>query len=513
VSAERIEAMLARLREERAAVARAAEIAEGTLGSTASPVSMSSTAETPTTVTAETTAELLAVLVETILRYIVMTPAEALTIALWILHTHAFKAADYSPYLAVTAPEKRSGKTTVIKLLELLVANPWRVITPSEAVVYRKIDRDGPTVLLDEFDAIWSNREQEPLRAVFNAGNEPGAIVPRCAGANRDELRDFRVYCPKAFAGIGKLPATIADRCIEIRLQRKAPGEPVESFRRRLVAEQLRPIRDSLVNWAVSATVALEAADWPSVPEQLDDRAADCWEPLLALADHAGPRWAERARDAALSLSADGAREEDSIGVRLLRDIRDVFGTAEDRIATHDLLEGLNRLDEAPWETYGRGEKPLNPRRLGVLLKRYGISSRTVRLHDGTTAKGFLRAQFEDAWTRYVAQIRSGTVTPSQPASLGEKQPSPIRHPDSLVTDRNGRFLAQANGCDAVTDRTRVHGEWATEPDPEVVAAPAQLAFPDHTSMTSEEAILADLNFLALTGHATWIEPADSEHT
>jgi hypothetical protein len=79
---------------------------------------------------------------------------------------------------------RRSGKTRLLDVLELLVANPWRVITPSEAVVFRKIDADSPTLLLDEVDAIFSpkaNGTTEGLRALLNAGpvSCPGSAARR----------------------------------------------------------------------------------------------------------------------------------------------------------------------------------------------------------------------------------------------------------------------------------------------------------------------------------------------
>jgi hypothetical protein len=147
-------------------------------------------------------------------RYVAMSDQQADAGALWTAHTLCVDAFELSPYLTISSAEMRSGKTTLMKLLEMLVARPWRVITPSEAVVFRKIARDKPTVLLDEYDTIFGDRDYEPLRAILNAGNEPGTTVPRCAGANRDQLEDFPIYCPKVLAGIGKLPATVADRSI-----------------------------------------------------------------------------------------------------------------------------------------------------------------------------------------------------------------------------------------------------------------------------------------------------------
>jgi hypothetical protein len=63
---------------------------------------------------------------EMVRRYIALAPAEADVIALWIVHTHAFQAAQSTPYLAITSAEKQCGKSRLLEFLELLVANPWQ---------------------------------------------------------------------------------------------------------------------------------------------------------------------------------------------------------------------------------------------------------------------------------------------------------------------------------------------------------------------------------------------------
>jgi len=137
----------------------------------------------------------------------------------------------------------------------------------------------------------------------------------------------------------------------------------------------------------------------PGLPAELDDRAQDSAEPLLAIADHAAGDWPIRARLALVELHGGREIDDESSGVRLLADIRTVLGD-RDRIASADLLAGLHGLDEAPWgDWYGR---PLSARKLAEKLRPYGVHSRSVRFDDGTTPKGFLREQFETPWSRYL---------------------------------------------------------------------------------------------------------------
>ena len=161
-------------------------------------------------------------------RYIVVTDDQAIAIALWVLHTHALDAADETPYLSVTSPEMRSGKTNLIKTIAMLTPRPWLVVTPSEAVTYRKIAKDQPTLFLDEIDTIWEKgNEHEGLRALLNAGNQRGTTVPRIKGQSM-EVVEFEVFCCKLLAGIGALPPTVGDRSISIRMQRKKRTDEIE---------------------------------------------------------------------------------------------------------------------------------------------------------------------------------------------------------------------------------------------------------------------------------------------
>ena len=281
-------------------------------------------------------------------------------------------------------------------------------------MVFRKIDRDRPTVLLDEYDTIFKDRDQEPLRALLNAGNEPGTRVPRCAGANRDQLTDFNIYSAKALAGIGKLPDTIADRTIEIRLKRKKAGEEAERFRRREVRDAAEPLHQSLVSLLGHHVDQLATAR-PELPAGIDDRAADMWEPLFAIADAAGDEWPERARRAALALSGGDVREDDSAGVTLLRDIYGIFERRGiERIASAVLCDDLHEIEESPWgEWHG---KPITPRGVAKILARYEIEPRQFRFGE-QNQRGYERAWFEDAWARHLPSPAGLSATPLQTAS------------------------------------------------------------------------------------------------
>jgi Protein of unknown function (DUF3631) len=388
-------------------------------------------------------------------RFVALKDAEAVAVTLFVAHSHAIAAAHATPYLAISSAEKESGKTRLLEVLEPLVACPWMTGRTTAAALVRKLAADTPpTLLLDESDAAFNGDREysEALRGVLNSGHRRGGCATLCVGQGaKIEVRDFPVFGAKAVAGIGKLPDTVASRAIAIRLKRKAPGEPVERFRRRYVDAEAVALHDALAAWTAANIDKLTKAE-PALPDELTDRQQDGWEPLLALADLAGGEWPVRARGAAVRLAGSVAAEDDSTGVRLLADVRVVFGKQE-RMATADLLAGLHDLDEAPWgEWYG---KPITSRGLAKLLHRFEIRSKSTRMADGSTPKGFHRDQFEDAWKRYLpgdgGSIRHNATSPvdagqtalfdpPQQALVADAEPPaiPDKHGDVAgVADRN----------------------------------------------------------------------------
>ena len=339
-------------------------------------------------------------------RYVVFVDDDqVLTLTLWVLHTYAIDAADTTPYMLIMCPEKRSGKTRLLEVLELLVADGWRVAGVSEAVLFRKIDQRRVTLLFDELDAVFGTYQEktESVRGVINAGSRRGSTVSRCVGPNHDVV-DFSVFCPKCLAGIAtsNLPDTIRDRAVPIGLHRKV-DEPVERFRFRTVQKEAEAITAEIAEWAETHLEALTDA-MPEIPTEINDRAAEGWEPIFAIADCLGEEIAARARKAAINLSSEEDLEEASWGTQLLADIRESWtDELTHTMPSANVCSNLGLLEDRPWRNWGKDRpKPgFNPRDLARLLRPYGIRPKTIRVANGSTAKGYHRSQFEDAWRRY----------------------------------------------------------------------------------------------------------------
>jgi len=195
-------------------------------------------------------------------------------------------------------------------------------------------------------------------------------------------------------AGLDELPRALATRVIRIELARKRPDEQVQDFYPDEIREETAEFGRQIETWGKVAVDELKRSRPARVPG-LRDRLQDCWTPLLAIADMAGGDWPDRAREAAILLSAAGQPPTESLRVALLTDIRAAFGD-EERLSSKDLLARLLDDPEAPWGDL-RG-RPLTERKLAQLLRPFHIHSRTVRMADAR-AKGYLRESFEDAWT------------------------------------------------------------------------------------------------------------------
>jgi Protein of unknown function (DUF3631) len=334
-------------------------------------------------------------------RFVVLTRPEAfLAVVLWIAHTYALEFAEATPYLAISSPEKQSGKTRLLECLMILARGcTGIVITPTAATIYRTLEATpGGAALLDELDAVFRDRSDkyEEVRAVINAGHRRGATVPRSVPGPKNTwvVKQFPVFGPKALAGIGKLPDTVADRSIPILMVKRKRSEPVEKFRQRTAREEAAPIAAALVAALAAQPPGLEA----DIPAELPDRAGDAWEPLFAIADAAGGVWPARARRAAIVLHA-GRDQDDSLGLRLLADTRLLFdGQRIERIFTAELIAALQGDEEGPWSN---DRFPLTPHRLARLLHPFGIESKQLRI-EGTSLKGYERAAFVDSWERWL---------------------------------------------------------------------------------------------------------------
>jgi len=208
------------------------------------------------------------------------------------------------------------------------------------------------------------------------------------------------VFCPKATAGIGGLPDTVLDRAIVIPMERRTRSERIERLRDRRAAELGAPLREALAA-QVGAIESFAVAE-ATLPDTLDDRAQDSWEPLFAIADVAGGHWPLTARAAATAIFGSRTVADDNLGIRLLADCRAVFaGRDATVLSSAELRLALLDIDASPWaDIHGR---EISPHYLAKLLRAFGIMPGRARLAGAKNPIAcYARSAFGDAWARYL---------------------------------------------------------------------------------------------------------------
>jgi Protein of unknown function (DUF3631) len=370
--------------------------------------------------TREPVGETLDAVVAFIRRYVVL-PAEAADfLALWALHTWAFEAAETTPYVRVVSPERQCGKTRLLEALEKVTRRGWHTVDVTAAVLYRKGETEAPTLLFDEVDQL-PFEDRRGVIGVLNAGYKISGRVWRCT--DKGELLEFNAFYPKAIAGLdnGKVPDTIVDRSVHVRLKRRRPGEMVAKFRHGSADREAEPLRDAMHAWAIANLEPLAHAE-PELPEGLSDREEEVSEPLLAIADLAGGDWPRRARRAALILAGAKDEDDDTVGVRLLAAVRALFAERDDPpwIETADVVSWLNARDDANWSTWN-DRFGIKIHDVAHLLRRYDAGPRQRRPGGGRDpVRGLWLDVIEDAWSRYVGDPRNagtgGTAVPGEAA-------------------------------------------------------------------------------------------------
>lgn len=397
-----------------------------------------------------------------LLRYVVFPSAEAAdAMTLWIAATHAQTAWEHAPRAATVSPEKRCGKSRLMDVAEGTCYDSLVTVNISSAALVRAVsDEDPPTLFIDEADTIFGPKagdNHEDLRGIINAGYQRGRpyirydITRRC----NESLPTFSMAM---LAGIGDLPDTIMDRAVVIRMRRRAPGENVAPYRTRRDRPALHDLRDRLTIWARKHLDRLRLAE-PKMP--VEDRAADTWEPLIAMADLAGAHWPKRGRKAALVLvnAEASADAEASLGARLLSDIKDTFESMSNVsfLPSAELASLLLKIGDAPWREFGARGDGLTQRTLATQLKPYGVNSR----HNAAkTARGYHRDDFKDPFDRYLTpkSVRASEKPadqgerPDGSQGVGHNKRPPDRRPDTSNVRPETKRPAAPAAQDASTD-------------------------------------------------------------
>lgn len=226
-------------------------------------------------------------------RFIVLKDQDAYSfLALWAIGTYVFRVFRYYPYVHLNA-EKRSGKTLLMDVLRPICFNGDFSVSSTEAVIYRDVQNNSPTMFLDEMEAC-RKEDKERHAAVMNilkSGFQRGGMAKRCGGKDKDKVHSFSTYSPKMLAGINELDDVLRDRTIRIRMVRKLRYEKVERYRENRALQDFQTrIRDLLYIFGLTygpqlAALCQEHDEDVLGLDHLNDREFDIWMPILLLAN------------------------------------------------------------------------------------------------------------------------------------------------------------------------------------------------------------------------------------
>ncbi len=363
--------------------------------------------------------ELLTEIEAAIKRHVVLSDAAATALAVWVLHSYVFELRDTVAYVAIESPEKRCGKTTLLSVLAAMANKPLIASNVTVGALFRAIDTCRPTLFIDEADTFLAG--SGTMRGIINSGNTwRTAYVLRLSRSkskfqqNRDGegaehlpspsplnsadsgLQRYSCWCPKVIAMIGKVPDTIADRSIVVPMNRK------------LITEIRAPLAelDPANIKAKCARFALDEAQKIARHEKirgkdLNDRAADTFDPLFVVARLAGEQWEQKLHDAALALSLSPGMQAKGAIAELLLDIYTIFFLTErEKMFSNGLLAHL-REDQYAMKPTALDYLKLDECKLSDVLRPYGIKSSTIRIGKDVM-RGYRAEDFSDAIARYV---------------------------------------------------------------------------------------------------------------
>lgn len=274
------------------------------------------------------------------------------TATLWAFHTHAVGNDGRlvfagTPRLAILSSGPASGKTRVMELVSSVSRNGRNVTDPSAPGLLTLINEEKATLAIDEIDQLFGKgATQRPIKTILNSGYRPGSSVARYG-------KEMETFAPVILAGMMQQFTTSEHlrptytRSICILMQPKPSDVKIDPWRERLHGPIAKSLAKSMAFWG-QENVSHLAESWPDLPDGVEDRAADIWEPLLATAESIGPEWTERAFNACKTFVLSEAPSDSrpiSPVQRLLMDLAKVFTEDMETIGTANLLAKLSNVN------------------------------------------------------------------------------------------------------------------------------------------------------------------------
>ncbi len=216
-------------------------------------------------------------------KYVVVSDEFFDVIVSYIMMTYIYILFQVIPYLWING-EKGTGKSTIMKIMSKLCFNPMFCSNVNPANIFRQIDNDGSTIILDEFEKMYGEDKQEIIK-ILNQGFNIDGVVPRCVGQS-NQIRKFRSFSPKIMGGISNIDDVLFERVIKYTTK-KVKNITVPKFRedKDTKMELNKLVDDLYIFGLIYAPKIKEIYDKAEVGfKGYTLREDDLWNPLLCIA-------------------------------------------------------------------------------------------------------------------------------------------------------------------------------------------------------------------------------------
>ena len=323
---------------------------------------------------------------QALLRNYLYFPDERLYVLLsvWCIATYVYPLFSHFGYLFLHSAFKRCGKTRVEELLSHLCFEATVPLNAPTVPTIRDTATEGRTLILDTLER-WKGKSPEAhsaamelLDAGFRNGGTVAKMVPLGDGNWRREM--FPVYAPYVLAAISKesLTDTALDRSFVIEMHRKPITLKKQSYNFHRCEKECRPARDAMYRWALENASAL-ADSYNGVEHDVDalelnDRAADIWKPLLAVARVLG---SGEAWQALTTLAVEMGRDPDALDRERMRAIA---ASLRKHVNGNGAVVGM--ISDFVVHLFADGME-IEERDLHDMLVQWGFSQQAIRLDQG----------------------------------------------------------------------------------------------------------------------------------
>ncbi|HOJ07292.1 MAG: hypothetical protein DAHOPDDO_02131 [Ignavibacteriaceae bacterium] len=213
-------------------------------------------------------------------------------LSIWIIGTYVFRIFRHYPYVHIQA-EKGSGKSHLFEIIKPLCFNGAMYVTLTTATLFRDVDRNSRTLLLDEIEDFkkYNKPGFNDLMSILNSGYAKSGDVARSRSGKKGGIEKYKTYSPKMFAGINDINATLDSRTIKIQMKRKLEEEKLERYIDNQSLQTFhQTLRNDLYNFALHYAPEINSR-YPVTDsantylKNFDSRRYDIWAPMFIIAD------------------------------------------------------------------------------------------------------------------------------------------------------------------------------------------------------------------------------------